>query len=65
MCNWFRSIVLRSNRKGPCDLKLIYMLDLESRGMNFDLPTHSFNKFIAHAGIMLDKKNTELKRINK
>lgn len=27
--------------------------------------THSFDKFIAHAAIMLGKENTELKRINK
>lgn len=65
MCNWFRSIVLRSDRKSPCDPNLIYTLDLESRGMSFHLPIHLFNKFIAHAGIVLDKENTELKRIDK
>lgn len=65
MCIWLRSIVLRSDRKSPSDLNLIYTLDLESRGMSFHLLTHSFDKFIAHAAIMLGKENTELKRINK
>lgn len=64
MCSWFRSIVLRSDRKAHVTGTQFTGLGIK-RNEVFHLFTHSFNKCIADAGTVLGRESTELKRISK